>query len=82
MTMTEPYRPTDNYGAAEPAGEPGSAAPRRQRRNRPLSDQRLRVLVARHLEEKIAEQLTDPSLADQFIADQLDDVANELRGTD
>jgi hypothetical protein len=80
MTMTG-YQ-TDNYGAAEPAGEPGSAAPRRQRRNRPLSDQRVRVLVAGILEEKIADLLTDPSLADQFIADQLDDVANELRGTD
>lgn len=80
MTMTE-YG-TNNYGAADPAGEPGSAAPRRQRRNRPLSDQRVRVLVAGILEEKIADLLTDPSLADQFIADQLDDVANELRGTD
>jgi hypothetical protein len=42
----------------------------------------VRVLVAGILEEKIADLLTDPTLADQFIADQLDDVANELRGTD
>lgn len=81
MTMTEPYQRTENYGAADELGSQ-SAAPRRPRRNRPLSDQRVRVLVAGILEEKVADLLADPSLSDQFIAASLDDVINELRGTD
>lgn len=72
----EPY--TDNGRARRPRGSSGPTYARSV-----FTDPRVRALVAGYLEQQVSILLSngpDTGNGEQFIAGQLDDVINELRG--
>ena len=85
MTMTDYEPATDHYAESnhhhQPARRPRAAAGPSYVRS-VFTDPRVRALVAGYLEQVVAElHGPDSGNADRFVAGQLDDVINELRGT-